>query len=373
MRFFDRFRTAGALHERAESMPAGVTPPARSATARLVTTDEALTLPAVYRAVQIIATAVSQLSLDVERGGTQIETPALVRNPDVLGAPRAAFLEATTTSLAMTGNAFWRKHRGADGYVIALEVWPTYEVSVSRDPRTGQIVYGRDGIDYTTSDVQHLQLMRVPGRLDGLGPVQAAAADLRGGLDLRDYAANFFNDSTIPSGILSTEQQLTPAQAAEWKEQLAASWKPTEPAVLGAGLKYDHLLLAPRDAQFLESRTWTITEVARLFGIPAKYMLAAIEGTSTTYSNQEQEDIAFVRYTLMAYMREIEMAMSAVLPRGQEARFNVDALLRTDTKTRYEAHQLAISMGLYSLAYAQQIEGLPVVDHQPAPQEAPVA
>lgn len=376
MRFYDRIRTALALHERAETPPAGILPPSRSAAARLVTSDEAMTLPAVYRAVQIIATAVSQLSMYVERGGERLaETPGLVRNPDVMGAPRAAFLEATATSLALTGNAFWHKRRGADHAVLSLELWPATEVHVSRNPRTGAITYGRGGVDYTAADVQHLQLMRVPGRLDGLGPVQAAAADLRGGLDLRDYAATWFTDSHVPGGIVSTDQQLTPEQAKGWKAQLLESWKPGEPAVLGQGLTYDPMTLKPADAQFLESRTWTVTEVARLFGIPAKYMLAAIDGTSSTYSNQEQEDIAFVRYTLMAYLREIETAMSAVLPRGQEARFNVDALLRTDTKTRYEAHKLAIDMGLYSTAYAQQIEGLPVVDVAPrptAPQEAPV-
>ena len=59
----------------------------------------------------------------------------------------------------------------------------------------------------------------------------------------------------------------------------------------------------------------------------------------------------------------------ACLVRGQDARFTVDALLRTDTKTRYEAHQLAIAMGLYSTAYAQQIEGLPTYT---APATTPV-
>lgn len=371
MRFFERMRDAVVVARRAEG-DAPLLPPSRAAASRLVTADQALTLSSVYRSFEILAVAVSQLSCGVWRQGVEIETPSLVVKPD-LNMPRAAFFEQTTTSLASTGNAFWRKHRtGPADPVISLEVMPSHEVAVTRAATgTTPAEYAWKGEPLKAWQVQHLQKMRVPGRLYGLGPIEACRAELRGSIDLRDYAAEWFDQSGIPNGTLNTEQKLTPEQAKAWKAQAQDLFKPTEIAVLGQGLEYKPVALRPADAQFLESRQFSVTEVARMFGIPAKYLLAVVEGSSDTYSNQEQVDIWFVRYTLMSYLREIEMALTDVLPRGQEVRFKVDGLLRTDTKTRYEAHEIALRSGLYSAHYAQEIEGLPRYTKPATPAPAP--
>jgi len=376
MGLMDRIRDSLWIAQRAETPPeqpapgAGVQPPARTALSRLATPTEALTLSTVYRAIDILATAASQLSIGVWRAGQEIDTPSLITKPDV-EQPASAFLELTTTSLAATGEGFWRRHRvGPADPVVSLEVMPAHEVSVRRD-RHGRLEYGWRGETLQPWQVSHLKKLRVPGRLRGLGPIEAAAAELRGALDLRDYASSWFTDSGIPNGVLSTEQTLSPAQAEQWKARARDMFKPTEPTVLGNGLTYSTVGLRPADAQFLESRQFSVTEVARLFGIPPTYLAAAVDGGSDTYSNQEQVDIWFVRYTLMSYLREIEVQLTELLPRGQVARFKVDALLRTDTKTRYEAHEIAIRTGLYSAQHAQQIEGLPHTAPTPAPAPAP--
>jgi hypothetical protein len=68
----------------------------------------------------------------------------------------------------------------------------------------------------------------------------------------------------------------------------------------------------------------------------------------------------------MAYLREIEQAFTSIIPRGQTARFKVDALLRTDTKTRMETYEIGLRAGIYQLPWVQQTEGLPVTT-TPAP------
>src|SRR5690554_2331521 len=87
------------------STPPGVLPPARSQTE--VTAASAMSLAGVYRALSIIATGVSQMTVDVWRGADPIDAPAWVRRPDVKKS-RSAFFEETTVSLASTGNAYWR-------------------------------------------------------------------------------------------------------------------------------------------------------------------------------------------------------------------------------------------------------------------------
>jgi HK97 family phage portal protein len=338
--------------------PGSVRPPARARASSTVTVDEALGLHQVYRAVEIIAIAVSQLSCGVWRRDQEIDAPSLIAKPD-LSMPRAAFFETTAVDLATTGNAFWRKYSTGPGEpVVGLRVLTPSECAVHQNDNTGDLSYSWRGQRLEAWQMSHLQKLRRSGRLYGLGPIEAAGVELRGGIDLRDYAGTWFTESSIPNGLFTSDQHLNSEQAKEYKKQIKTLWSPNEPAILGSGLKYEPITLKPADAQFLESRTFSVTEVARMFGIPATYMLASISGSSDTYSNQEQADIAFVRYTLMSYLREIEMALSELLPRGQDVRFKIDGLLRTDTKTRYETHQLAIDSGIYDAAYARGIEGI---------------
>lgn len=365
MRIFRLMRAAEAV-----ATPPAVQPPARSARAGGVSVDDALSFGPVYRAVDILVTAVMQLGLDVLRGTDVLPEPSIIRKPDA-ATHRADFLAQTVMDLASCGNAFWLKTAAGPGEpVLNVEVLPPAEVSVSRDERTRALSYSWKGRPLAAWEVSHLKKMHRSGRLYGVGPIEAAAADLRGGLDLRDYASTWFSDSGIPNGVLSTDQVLSENQAKQWKQAAKDLWKPTEPAILGNGLKYAPLALRPADAQFLESRTFSVTEVARWFGMPASYMLVTVDGSSDTYSNQEQVDIWFVRYTLMSYLREIELHLSDLLPRGQSVRFNIESLLRTDTKTRYEGHEIAIRIGLYSAQHAQAIERLPITAPTPAPAPA---
>lgn len=129
--------------------------------------------------------------------------------------------------------------------------------------------------------------------------------------------------------------------------------------MLGQGLHYEAMFLNPKDAQFLESMQFSTTQIARLFGTPSSLMLAAVEGSSQTYQNVEQDWLGFVRFSSMQYLIEIEDALSQLLPRGQYAKFNVEALLRTDTTTRYAAYAKAIEAKWMFPDEVRRIENLP--------------
>lgn len=348
---------------------ADVTPPARSSSTT-VTVREALALESVYRALFVIQTAVSQLTIDVWRRDQPLTvTPSLVATPDP-GDDQSGWLADTAVSLSARGNAFWRKHRGGPAQdVLSLEVLDPLKVMPFKD-KQGRKRYAYGGKDLTPYDVAHLRLLRVPGEVAGLGPIQAAAARLRGSLDVATYSDNWFNRSGVPSGTLNTDKDLTPDQARAWKKQWSEQVKTGETAVLGSGLSYRSIYLTPKEAQWLESQRWSVTTVARMFGIPPRLLMAAIEGDSMTYSNAETEDRQFVKYTLAAYLRPIEQALTDVLPRGQVARFNLDGFLRADTLTRYQAHQIGLEAGFLDVPEVRRIEGL-ALKTETAPAEEP--
>ncbi|MGQ4553268.1 phage portal protein [Dermabacteraceae bacterium CCM 9519] len=329
--------------------------------------DEAIDLAPAYRAVAIITGAAAQLPLTIERGGHVVTDPAkqppLVRRPDPL-TDRADWIEQAMLSLITRGNLFVLKVKGPTGQVVAARILPADDVLVQRDPRTEQITYTYRQKKYTAAEVNHQALMRLPGELLGRGPIQAARSELHGAIDVRDYGANWFRGSGQPSGLLISKstrtQEELDALKTNWnKGGTSTSENPTGVRVLAGDLEYRPLLLKPEDAQYLESRRFNVTEIARLFGVPSSLMLAALDGNSLAYANVEQEWLSFIRFTLMQYLMKIEAALTDISPAGQKIKFKVEGLLRSDTKTRYQAHKIAIEAGFMSIAEVREIEGLP--------------
>lgn len=316
--------------------------PSRASTPSFVSEREASHTLNVFRAVQIITTSMVQLSLDAYRGKELLEpAPSFITKPDVNSTFRA-FIEETTTCLALNGNAYWRIRRDSSGRIQNLEILNPLDVTPTTNSfgRVTGYQWSHAEKPLAVSDVKHLKLLRISSMAKGLGPIQAAQQELRGAIDLRDYAANWFHETGIPVGTLKTDMELSPeaAKAAQkaWEETPAGKIR-----VLGNGLTFMSTYLDPANAQFIENRQFSTTEIARLFGIPASIFLAAVEGNSMTYSNIAQQDAVFARYTLSVYTSEIEEAFSDLLPRGTRARFNLEALLRPDVVTRYDMHSKA--------------------------------
>lgn len=358
---------AALVQRAAEDYTANVVPPSRDAGP--VGAREAVTIPAVYRALQLLATSAAQLSIDVERQGRRLDgaqVSPLVRRPS-LDMSRSDWIESVVMSMACNGNAFIYPQRVGD-MITQLQVWHPAEVAVWRD-RTGETRFTYRGKDYQRSEVAHLHLMRLPGAVRGVGPIQAAQATMRVTRDMRDYMGSCFDDSGQPTGTLTSDQVLTAEDARAYRNawngldaegnRITDTDNPSGIKVLGKGTTYEPILLSPRDALWLEAQSFSTTEVARLFGVPSSLMLAAIEGNSQTYSNVEQEWLAFTRFTLIGYLRKIEEALTDLTPLGQTVRFNLEALLRSDTTTRYQAHATALDAGFLTMDEVRAIENLP--------------
>lgn len=368
---------------------ANVQPPSRSSAP--ATVDRALSLPAVFRAVQLIAGMAAQLEIGVKRhraGHVEwIDAPTLVTQPDPW-RPLDSWIERIVVGMATDGNAFLRKRRSATtDQVVQLEVLDPFQVYIDRDKQKRKVyLYGSETLK--ADEVQHLWGLEVPGLNRGLGPIGHCRASLSGALDIRDYASDWFRSDDVPSGVLSTDQRLDPAAVTEYKRrwlnlpELDANGQPIAGTgktrlgpnvrILGQGLKYTPIMLKPEEAQWLEAQRFGVLDVARIFGLPADYLLAAVEGTSLTYANLEMIDAQFLRTTLFpAYLRKIEGALSAILPHGQQARFRTAELLRPDAKTRAEIDAVYIDKGVISAEEVRRREGYD--GPAPAPRKDPVA
>jgi HK97 family phage portal protein len=305
-----------------------------------------------------------QLGIHVYRDDAEVTpTPLVIRQPDIK-VTREVWMEQTINSMALAGNAYWLIGRNGRGETINLEVLNPFDMMIQTDDYGNALYYYYRGtIKYELNEVQHLSMMRVPGNVYGLGPIQAAQKELLNARDTRDYASVWFTDSGIPNGVLKSDQMLSPDQASAAKDawNLTAGAK-NGVAVLGNGLNYQPMYLNPRDALFIEAQSFNVQQIARLFGVPANMLLASVDGNSMTYTNMEQEQMAFVRYTLSQYIVEIESALSHLTTRGTMVKINVDSLLRSDTLTRYQAHKLAIESGWMTIDEVRAIEDMPTIE-----------
>ena len=145
-----------------------------------------------------------------------------------------------------------------------------------------------------------------------------------------------------------------------WRPQLKPSSSyPRRAVAAPASLSPSPLTASLQLGDVIEAQQFDTLEIARIFGVPSSLMMTAIDGNSMTYSNVEQEWLGFVRFGLMAYLRKIEDALTQLTPRGQTVRFNLDALLRSDTTTRYAAHRTALEAGFLTRDEVRAIENLP--------------
>jgi len=86
----------------------------------------------------------------------------------------------------------------------------------------------------------------------------------------------------------------------------------------------------------------------------------------------ESEQISFLGETLRPWLVRLETAFYGLLPGNRYCRFNADAMVRTDMKTRHEIYQIDRQIGLLGLDEIRQIEDLPPLPNGKGKDEIPL-
>lgn len=355
---------------REEEPGTGVIPPSREDV--VFSQDLALSLGSVFRCTQIISTTLAQLPLIVRRGEEEVITP-LAQQPDI-NSPTNDFWGSTAVSLALHGNFYWYVTRDQAGNVKNLEVLDPNLVHVEKENRVGaKPKYSYGGKTLPAKNIKHGRLMVLPGKLLGVGPLQAARGEVEYAKKLQNYGNSFLTNGGIPTGVLSSEQYLNQEQASAYRDAWNEAQKERGLAVLGAGLSYESISLSPEDIQFLENQSFSNLQIARIFGVPPIFLGQGIEGSSLTYSTTETLGILFLQTTMSDYLISIEQAFSSLLPRGQKGTFRLDSLLRSDLKTRVGAYSTFIDKGVITPEEVRLLEGYGPQPVGTLMQNAPVA
>lgn len=324
-----------------------------------------MNLMAVYGSVSFIAQTIAALPIDVFRrqdDGSAIEVappPWLVNPNDDLDIHE--FEIQALTSVLLEGNSYVPYTLDAGFMVSQLAVLDPEKVQLRIE--NGRIVPYVDGRRYT-GRLKHVRGLMLPGHVKGLSPLEAARQSIGLGLAAQDFAARFYSNGQNMSGVIEVEGDLTTDQARDLKTAFvndnSGNTKAFLPGVLFGGATFKPISVTPEQAQFIEGRHFSSSEIAaQLFMLDPTLLGIAVEGKSLTYANLEQRGIHLVQFSLMPWIVRLERLYNSLLPRRQFAKLNVNGLMRADLKVRYESYRIGIETGFVNPNEAREKEDMP--------------
>lgn len=338
------------LLRRGDSPLDGVIPPSRSSAAYTITADEAQGMSIIFRGMQVHQTAAAQCSIygvkpDQNGRVPHSKLPSIVRKPVTRYSFRS-YINRTISSYIRHGNSYKIKDINNKGKLVGLIPMHTPDVVavVDKADPTRIIQYDYHGKHYKPDQISHTKFVEIDELPVGLSPFEAANVELKGIYDTRNYTRRWLQQNSLPlEGYLKALSDIDDDEAQAIKDAWKAGTKGDEGiAVLPNGVEFEPLFLKPTDLQWVEVQKFDAIQQVRLLGLPASIMMVNVEGSTQVYQNIEQDWIGYTRYGLMSLLLPIEEELSTLAPNNMRIKFNLDALLRSDTLARYQAHAIAL-------------------------------
>lgn len=282
------------------------------------------------------------------------------------------FWEFIAASIEMRGNAYARIERNSRGIASLMPVNPA--LMGVRRLQNGSIEYrwSQDGRYFVETDKTMLHIRGFGGNpLGGMSTLHYGRHTFSLARAIDKSASSTFKNGMRPSGVLTFDKWLTPEQRKLAEEKLASKFQTAadtgKPMILEGGTKWEQLTLAPEDAQMLESRSFSVEEVCRFFGVPP-FMIGHTEKTTSWGSGIEQQTLGFQKFTLRRRLKRIEQAIEKQLlttadrASGVSVEFNLEGLLRADSAGRARFYQQMTQIGAMTINEVRDLENLPPVD-----------
>lgn len=322
---------------------------------------KSLQLAAVWACTRLICdqTASSPLHLFTknDQGPKQLASSELLEDPSASLSPYDWKYQGIASAV-LEGNGYApATSMTRSGYIAKAEwVHPNDVIVLTKGPRV--LGYEINGEKIEPAEMIHVRGMVMPGQAVGLSPLKASAKAIKMGLEAENFGLNWFLDGAHPTGILSTDKAVNKDQAEAIKSRWTSIFGSKRGvAVLGNGFDYKPVQATAETSQFLPTMRFIFSQVASVFGVPPE-MIGGETAGSMTYSNTEARGQDFVTYTLRPWLTRFETTISRLHPDGQYVKFNTGALLRADTKSRYEAYKIGIDAGFLTVEDVRAWEDL---------------
>ena len=384
-------REAARIQAQGDSVPvSGITPgteayswlTGHSGAGRAISERSAMGVSAVYASVNLIGGAIASLTLETyQRNGDSREKyrPNLWWLLNEQMHPRWSApvgWEFCTQSLLLQGDMFIRIHRVSPFSPDVKWLEPMHPLCVDvLEISADRLAY----LQYTPWGVVPLDqddVIHVPGPgfngKRGLSQIrhvlrQPASIALAGG----EQAETMLDEGLRPDLVLKSSDKLNAEQIDklrnQWLERYSGAKNSTAPVVLSNGMDVKEISISAQDAQLLETRKFSVEDIARVFGVPP-FMIGQTDKTTSWGSGVEQMGIGFVKYTLQRHLVKIEQEINRKLFKTAKnfVEFNAATLERGDFKSRNEGYRIGLGRAgepaWLTVNEVRRMENLPPVD-----------
>lgn len=346
----------------------------------------ALKIAVVYACVRILSEAVAKLPLKVhqeDENGIQktakhplFQLLKLRPNPYMSAFDFWKCIEAQND---LNGNAYASIDFDHRGRIIGL--WPMdssrVKVWVDNDTQASGVVTNRTKLWYEVNlgyeqrklmphEILHFKGGVTLDGIVGLSPLDLLKATLENGASANKFVNNFYKQGLQVKGIVQYVGDLDEKAKTTFREKFESMSSGLNNshriALLPVGYQFQPISLSMHDAQFLENNQLTIRQIAAAYGVKMHQLNDLTRATHSNVGEQQGEFYAdTLQPKLTGYEQELtwKLLLEDELNDGYYIRFNADAILRADLKTRYEAYRIGVQGGFLKPNEARAKEEMP--------------
>jgi len=334
-----------------------------------------LAISAVFRAIMLISDSCSVLPFNVvkKKNGDTVKVPnhplnLIFSDKSDMTITWMQFIKQIVQEMLLKGNSYAYVYRNNDGSVKKLRFLRNSDVVVDYDEIKDKLYYKCSYVAkgrIEAINMLHFKKFSFDG-VHGESIIKIMWRTLQIGTAQEKNALSTFENGGTKIGYIKSSVPI----GAEQKQQIVQDWSqaysgPTGTdysriAVLGHNLDYQSINSSAEENELLSSRLFTVSEVARFFGINP----VLLEDLShSSYNTIEASLLQFLSQTLQPYLRLIETEMSRKLFRPSENNLFVDiddyAVLLSDKSTLANYYSTLVSNGIMTLNEARQNLDLP--------------
>lgn len=275
----------------------------------------------------------------------------------------------------LEGNAYAYIDIGSKGEILGLYPIDPTKVTIYIDTdgiKSKSLWYivntGEERRKVHYEQMLHFKGMTADG-IEGIAPLKYLKEVFETGKSAQSYENKFYKNGMQTKGLIQYVGDLNSKAEENFRnkfEQMSNGLDNAHRvALLPIGYQYQAISQSLADAQFLDNKKLTIQEIASSFGVKM-HQINNLE--RSTFSNMEQQQQEFYVDTLQPILTMYEQEMASKLLNDIEIeqdyyfKFNIDVILRSDIKTRYEAYRTGIQSGFLTPNEARAKEDMEAKD-----------
>jgi HK97 family phage portal protein len=341
-----------------------------------VNEDLAMQFSVVWSCIKVISEDLASLPLHLYRREGDVKQKATDQwlyyllhdqpNPEMT---TMQFREALTAHLLTYGNCYSEIERDMRGQVKAL--WPLNpsKMTVIRPEKELIYEYRMDNGEkklFSRGDILHVAGLGFNG-LVGYSPISYQRELIGAGLSARDWqSSNYKNGGRLQLAFTHPAAKApNPEGRKHFKDEIRKEYGGPEGnaiAVLWEGMKVEPISMTMEDAQFIESRKLTRSEICGIYRVPPHKIM---DLERATFSNIEHQALEYVIDAIRPWAVRWEQAINSRLLNGSSkfvVEHNVDGLLRGDIKSRYDAYAVGKQWGWLNSNEIREKENMNPID-----------